>query len=48
MGGAAAGAAVGGLIGGDEALDIVMRIYAPDLERMKSWKTPKAEKVEAK
>lgn len=29
----------------DEALDIVMRIYAPDLEKMKSWKTPLVEKV---
>lgn len=29
----------------DEALDMVMRIYAPDLEKMKTWKAPKAEKV---
>jgi hypothetical protein len=29
----------------DEALDMVMRIYAPDLEKMKTWKPPKAEKV---
>ncbi len=27
---------------GDEVLDLVMRIYAPDLERMKSWEVPKA------
>jgi hypothetical protein len=30
---------------GDEALDLVMRIYAPDLEKLKSWTPPKAEKV---
>jgi hypothetical protein len=30
---------------GDEALDIVMRLYAPDLEKMKTWTPPKAEKV---
>ena len=29
----------------DEALDIVMRIYDPDLEKMKSWQAPKAEKL---
>jgi hypothetical protein len=27
----------------DELLDIVMRIYAPDLEKMKTWSAPKAE-----
>jgi hypothetical protein len=31
---------------GDEALDLVMRIYAPDLEKMKTWTAPKAEKVD--
>jgi len=30
---------------GDEALDLVMRIYAPDVEKMKTWTTPKAEKL---
>jgi hypothetical protein len=30
---------------GDEALDIVMRLYAPDVEKMKSWKAPVAERV---
>lgn len=30
---------------GDEALDIVMRIYAPDIEKMKTWNIPKAEVV---
>jgi hypothetical protein len=30
---------------GDEALDLVMRIYAPDLEKMKAWTAPKAEKL---
>jgi hypothetical protein len=29
----------------DEALDIVMRIYAPDVEKMKTWTPPKAELV---
>jgi len=29
----------------DEGLDMVMRIYAPDLEKMKTWKAPKAEKI---
>jgi len=30
----------------DEALDLVMRIYAPDVERMKTWEAPVAEKLE--
>jgi hypothetical protein len=30
---------------GNEALDLVMRIYAPDVEKMKTWETPKAEKL---
>jgi len=29
----------------DEALDIVMRIYAPDMEKLKTWTAPKAEKI---
>jgi hypothetical protein len=29
----------------DEALDIIMRIYAPDMEKMKTWNAPKAEKI---
>jgi hypothetical protein len=29
----------------DEALDLVMRIYEPDLEKLKSWVPPMAEKV---
>ena len=29
----------------DEDLDMVMRIYAPDLKKLKTWKPPKAEKV---
>jgi hypothetical protein len=32
----------------DEALDIIMRIYAPDLERMEAWTAPKAEKLPGK
>ena len=30
---------------GDEALDVIMRIYAPDMEKMRSWTAPKAEKL---
>lgn len=33
------------IVRGDEALDIVMRLYAPNLEKMKTWIPPKAEKV---
>ena len=29
----------------DEAMDVVLRIYAPDLEKFKTWKPPKAVKV---
>lgn len=29
----------------DETLDVIMRIYAPDLEKMKSWSSPRAEKL---
>jgi hypothetical protein len=29
----------------DEALDIIMRIYSPDLEQMETWSAPKAEKL---
>jgi hypothetical protein len=29
----------------DEALDLVIRIYAPDLERFETWSAPKAEKI---
>jgi hypothetical protein len=29
----------------DEALDMVMRIYDPDLERLTTWTPPKAEKL---
>jgi hypothetical protein len=30
----------------DEALDAVMRIYAPDLDRLATWKAPEAERIE--
>jgi len=30
----------------DEALDVVMRIYAPDPEKMKTWEGPKAARIE--
>jgi hypothetical protein len=29
----------------DEDLDIILRVYVPDLEKFKSWKAPKAELV---
>ncbi len=29
----------------DQNLDIIMRIYAPDLEKLKSWQPPKIEKA---
>ena len=29
----------------DEVMDLVLRIYVPDLEKMKTWKAPKAEKL---
>jgi len=29
----------------DEDMDIVLRVYVSDLEKMKTWKTPKAEKL---
>ena len=30
---------------GDVPLDLVMRIYAPDVEKLKTWNAPKAEQV---
>jgi hypothetical protein len=30
---------------GDEGIDLSLRIYAPDLEKMKTWKAPSAERV---
>ena len=32
----------------DEDMDIVLRIYVADLEKMKTWQAPKAEKLESK
>jgi hypothetical protein len=29
----------------DEGLDIIMRVYQPDLVKMKTWQAPKAEKL---
>jgi hypothetical protein len=29
----------------NENLDIIMRVYQPNLEKMKTWKAPKAEKL---
>ena len=31
---------------GDLGIDVIMRVYQPDLEKMKTWKAPKAEKVD--
>ncbi len=33
------------LVPGDYGVDVVMRLYAPDLERFKTWAAPKAEKI---
>jgi hypothetical protein len=30
----------------DEEIDLILRVYVPDLERMKNWIAPKAEKLE--
>ena len=29
----------------DEELDIILRIYVPDLEKVKTWKAPKSETI---
>jgi hypothetical protein len=29
----------------DQGIDIILRIYAPDLEKMKTWKAPRAVKL---
>ena len=29
----------------DENLDVILRIYMPDLEKFKTWTAPKAEKI---
>ena len=29
----------------DEVIDVTLRVYAPDLEKMKTWTTPKAEVI---
>ena len=29
----------------DEDMDIILRIYEPDMEKMKTWKAPQAEMV---
>jgi hypothetical protein len=30
----------------DLELDVIMRVYQPDLKKMKTWKAPKAERIE--
>ena len=32
----------------DENLDVILRIYMPDLEKFKTWTAPKAEKIGGK
>jgi hypothetical protein len=32
----------------DEVMDVVLRVYVPDLEKMKFWTPSKAEVVKAK
>ena len=34
------------LVRGDYAIDVIMRIYAPDLERFATWTAPVAERLE--
>jgi hypothetical protein len=34
------------LVRGDYAIDVIMRIYAPDLERFETWTAPVAERLE--
>ncbi len=34
------------VVRGDYGVDIIMRLYAPDLERFKTWTAPKAERIE--
>jgi hypothetical protein len=34
------------LVRGDYGVDIIIRIYAPDLERFATWTPPKAERIE--
>ncbi len=29
----------------DEGIDLILRIYVPDLEKMQTWQPPKAEKI---
>jgi len=31
--------------GKDEHLDVIMRVYGPDVQAMKTWKAPKAKKL---
>ena len=33
---------------GDEDVDVIMRIYAPDLERFATWRPPAARKIDAR
>ena len=30
----------------DQGIDVILRIYAPDLEKMTTWKAPRAFKLE--
>jgi hypothetical protein len=31
----------------DEDMDVILRIYVPDLEELETWEPPKAERIEA-
>ena len=31
----------------DEDMDIILRIYVPDLEELEAWEPPKAEQIDA-
>jgi len=32
----------------DEAIDVTLRIYVPDLEALETWEVPKAERIDAR
>jgi hypothetical protein len=33
---------------GDYGIDVTLRLYVPDLEKFKTWKAPKAERIESR
>ena len=32
----------------DEDMDVILRIYVPDLEELETWEPPKAERIDAR